>query len=256
MAKKRKKGKKEEEQDYEFTPPEFNEKEFLKKEMSDTRTFLFTVGYAMLFSIAAGAVSSISENLIAPSFVLVIAGLASLKFFYDLLRVDTSSFTKRTWAGNIASFFFTFLAIWVLLLNVPFMDYADPSIDSVVVWVDNGANVTGIEYRKVETLGTFSWVPMEEGVSLDTLISVSANSTVNITARVADTGGLASVDIAIGSRTATQQQMIASGDDRYEFKIYSSLLSADSDLAFYIFAEDESGNESEFRPERTIPVAP
>jgi hypothetical protein len=244
MAKKRKKGKKEDEE-YEFVPPEFDEREFLKKELSDTRTFLFTIAYAIVFAVAAGAVSSMDEDLIAPSFLLVVAGLASLKFYYALTKVDVSSFTKKNWAGNVASFFFSFLAVWVLMLNIPFMDYADPSIDSVVVWVDDGSTVTKIEYKVVQGINT--WVP-------DTEISVSAGSTVNITARVADTGTLVRVDIAVGSLSSAHHAMTALGDNVYEFKIDSSTLSADSPLTFYIIAEDRSGNQSVFQPERGIPV--
>ena len=137
MAKKRKKDKKPEE-DYEFKPPEFNEREFLVKELRDTRAAIITVGVAILFGVAAGAVTALSHSIVGLAFIIGIAGMFLLKFIYKLIGVDISGFTKKNWAGTVATYFFTFLAIWVLLLNTPFLDLTDPGIDKAIVWVKDG----------------------------------------------------------------------------------------------------------------------
>ncbi|HUW42923.1 MAG TPA: hypothetical protein VMW02_01660, partial [Thermoplasmata archaeon] len=69
MAKKRKKGKPEPE-DYEFRPPDFDEKEFLQKELRDTRTALLTIVYAICFGLAAGLISMMGANLAPVAFLV------------------------------------------------------------------------------------------------------------------------------------------------------------------------------------------
>src|SRR4030066_885510 len=140
MAKKRKKDKAEVEE-YEFTPPEFNEKEFLKKELTDIKVGLITVIFAIALGVVAAIVTLLNDELVIIAFFVGIAGIATLKQFYAIVRVDTTEFKKKNWAGNIASYFFTFLAIWVLLINVPFTDHASPDIENVIVWVDEGQRI-------------------------------------------------------------------------------------------------------------------
>ena len=63
MAKKRKKDKQEAEE-YEFTPPEFNEKEFLKKELTDLKVGLITVVFAIALGVAAAAITLANDDLL------------------------------------------------------------------------------------------------------------------------------------------------------------------------------------------------
>ncbi|HEX9907253.1 MAG TPA: hypothetical protein VGB78_02150 [Thermoplasmata archaeon] len=249
MAKKRKKDKEEEE--YEFTPPDFDEKEFIRKELRDTKTVIITVAYGIVFGLIAAVVSSFNRDLVAPSILIGVAGAATLKILYELIMIDTSGFARKNWAGNMATFFFTFLAIFVLLLNYPFIDYADPTVDKVVVWVDDGSTITGIEYKYKGETGSYGWVSMTNE-SLASIISKSESSTVNITARIADTSGIAIAQITIGSSTAL---MDAAGEDRYEYSVDSSDLNPATGLNFNIFATDQNDNDRTFHPIEGIPVS-
>ncbi len=252
MAKKRKKEKVEKEE-YEFRPPEFDEKEFLKKEIKDTRTALLTIAYAGLFGVISGAISIFNENLVGIAFIVGIAGIFSLRYVYPLIKVDTSAFQKKHWVGNIGSFFFTFLAVWVLLLNMPLSDHADPTVDEVIVWVDNGSNVTGIEYMYVEAQGVYAWIPMDVNYTLDTMVRASYK--LNITAKIADNGKLSSVTIAIGSQDSPPHAMTYEGEHRYGYLMNASAAGS-TGLMFYVTALDKAGNEVLFFPARSIPIVP
>ena len=252
MAKKRKKDKAEDEE-YEFVPPEFDEKEFLKKELSDTRVAVLTVGYAALVGIVAGAISYVSSSAVGLAFLAGIAGIFSLKYFYTLMKVDTAKFQKKSWAGNVAMFFFTFLAIWVLLLNVPFMDNSKPTVDKVVVWVERDGLIAGIEYKYVEAQKAYGWVP-KDATNWTLVVSSWTNATVNVTAKVADNGNLASVEIAVGSISAGYNPMDAVGDSRYETAVPGTSVTQASGLMFYIRASDEAGNQFTFNPVRPVPL--
>ncbi len=247
MAKKR---KKEEKEEYEFKPPTFDEKEFLQKELRDTRTVLFTIGYGALAGLIAGLISDFNQDLVFIGLIIVIAGLVSLKYFYSVIKVDTSQFQKKNWAGNVVWFFFTFLAIWVLLFNFPFADHANPSVRDVVVWVYDGDSYTAVDYKYVDSSGSYEWVPRDD-VILSTLVHASSNYTVNITARIADNGNLASARIVIGS--GTYVPMTYEGNHRYGYQIDGADLPSGG-LSFSIEAIDEVDNITIFEPVSAIPV--
>ncbi len=256
MAKKRKKDKPEEEE-YEFEAPKFDEKEFLEKELRDTKTTLLTVVIGMAFGIAAGALAWVSTDLIGIGLIIAIAGIIALRYIYPVFRVNISEFTKKNWAGNVAWFFFTFLAVWLLMFNYPFADYADPTVKDVTIWVHNSAtgNFTAIDYEYIESSGTSSWVWTPRwGEDLATMIRANASYTINITANVADNGKLVTADISIGTM-GDFVTMASEGDHMYGYEIAGTLLSASSDLMFYIHAVDKAGNEITFYPNSPIPVS-
>jgi hypothetical protein len=252
MAKKRRKDKVEPDE-YEFRPPEFKEDEFLKKELTDTRTAGLTIVYAAAFGVIAGAIS-LNGAYVGIGFLAALAGMFTLKWFYKLAKVDISGFGKKNWVGSIGSFFFTFLAVWVLLLNMPFSDHADPTVDNTIVWVDNGTTVRGIEYKYDKDAKTYSWVAINESDDASTMISKAGNYTINVTAEVSDNGDLASVKIAIGSQSSTFYDMTPIGGQRYAYSFMSGTLDPSSGLMFFMSVTDSADNNIVFRPDRAIPV--
>lgn len=242
MAKKRKKDRVEKEE-YEFRPPDFDEKEFLRKEMSDTRTMVLTIGYAVLFGVSAGVMMLVNEELFPAAFMVGIAGLVSLKYFYPLIGVDTKAYQKKNWLGGIANFFFTFLAIWVLVLNVPFSDHSVPEVESVIVWVGDDPDARGIEYRFIPTQGVYAWVPLNSTDVLNNMISKSADQKLNITAKITDNGNLRSIVIEVTTASGqVTSPMTGEGDFRFSYVMYSSALDPGAGLKFTIKATDDAGN--------------
>ena len=256
MAKKRKKDKAKKEEEYEFRPPEFDEKEFIEKELRDTKTVLLTVGYAALFGVLATVIAHLSNSLIGLSFLLVFLGIYSLRYFYALVKVKTEEFQKKNWAGNVAWFFLTFLAVWILTFNYPISDKANPKVEDVVVWIENEmtGNVTAVDYKYVSSQGTYVWVPRDGG-GLDTLLRANESYTVNITARVTDNGVLRVAEISIGSVPGTYSDMVKDADtvNRYDHLVYGEDLTGQT-LFFYIRAVDDHGNEFTFVPASGIPL--
>jgi len=254
MAKKRKKDKPEPE-DYEFRPPDFDEKEFLKKELRDTRTALVTITYAVGFGIVAGLISTLGANLAPVAFMVGIAGIVTLKYFYAIVKVDTSGLKKRNWAGNIGTFFFTFLAIWVLMLNMPFSDHAPPAVDKVIVWVDDGTNVYGMEYKLSEgSDNTYQWAALD--AKNDSVIHATISYRINITAKITDNGQLRTPEIAVGSVASGYHAMTYDGNLTWEYSVTGDTLSASDDLMFFISVWDAAGNSVLFNPSSALLVEP
>jgi len=245
MAKKRKKDKPEPE-DYEFRPPDFDEKEFLKKELRDTRSALTTIIYAVSFGMIAGLISMMGANLAPVAFMVGIAGIVTLKYFYAIVKVDTSEFKKKNWVGNIGTYFFTFLAIWVLMLNMPFSDHAPPSVDNVIVWVDDGTNVYGKKYNS----------DSNQWVANDTIIHANSSYRINITAKITDNGQLRTPEIAVGSVASGYHAMTYDGNLTWEYSVTGDTLSASDDLMFFISVWDAAGNSVLFNPSSSLLVEP
>jgi hypothetical protein len=249
MAKKRKKDKKEEEE-YEFIPPEFDEKEFLKKEIKDTKVSLITIAVAVVFGIVAGGIAGISRSLVAPALLIGFGGAISLKYIYQMLKIDVSHFQKKNWLGAVGSFFFTFLAVTVLLINVPFADFASPTVDNVIVWINDGSGPHPVKYDSETSRWVYTptdsddtWTPV-----------IHSTDKVNITAHVTDNGKLSVVEIAVVPAIATYHPMEKEPNGRYNHSLNGTELSGQA-LSFSIRAVDGSGNSVLFSPLQTIPFA-
>ncbi len=256
MAKKRRKSDKEPEEEYEFKPPEFDEKEFIERELRDTRIVVVTVVYAIALGVVAGLLCMSNRNLIGPAFLVVLAGMFSLPWVYRAARIDLKAFQKRNWLGNIGTFFFTFLAIWILLLNPPFGDFAKPTITGVTVWVQRPGNLTAIDYKVSSTTGTYQWINRFGGAntSVAGLVRANANYSLNLTANLADNGVLKYAEISVNG--GPNQPMVSEGKNRWGFEVNGSSLNPSVGLSFTISAGDAAGNSQMFSPAQAIPVSP
>ena len=137
MAKKRKKEK--EEGGYEFKMPEFDEEEYLKKEVRDARALFVTFGYAVTIGLVSFGLTLVDIALAA---LVGFIAIVFLRHIYSLVGVDTTSLEKKQWGGNIIMYIFTWLAVWILLSNPPFSDIADPTIKEDAIYFGDSGNWT------------------------------------------------------------------------------------------------------------------
>ncbi len=125
----RKKRKKKEE--YQFEVPDFDEAEFMRKEILWAKAAVVTVGYAFAIGAACFGLSIVGFAYLAP--LVGLGALYGLRYLYPAAKIDTSKFDRKVWAGNGATFLFAWLAFWVLLLNPPFVDVSPPVIQRAKV---------------------------------------------------------------------------------------------------------------------------
>ena len=142
MAKKIKKEEKAEA----FTFPEFDEADYLREELRDAKAIIAATLLAI--PIAAGA-AALTANLLEYPTLGILFGLVGFVFIWVLFKVmfkDLTAFKLKHWLMSAGGYFFTFLALWILFINPPFMDLSGPSIEKVAYSIDGGlkwANVTG-----------------------------------------------------------------------------------------------------------------
>jgi len=107
--------KKKKDEEYEFKLPEFDEKEYMEKEMEDAKFSFIVLGYSVLIGV-------VSFLLLPSSFEVALAvGLLAgfgLKFVSLPFGMDISKFDKKKLVGNAAMYILTWLAVLMLLCNI------------------------------------------------------------------------------------------------------------------------------------------
>jgi hypothetical protein len=136
MSKRRKEN--EEEEDKPFKVPKFDEQAYLKRERRNIKSTFIAFLFASLMAFVCfgfwGLMGSGSGGLRWILVLLVgIANATFIRFFYLKFNVDTSDFTKKNWFMIYGTYFFTWLLIFIVLVNPPFYDDEAPMVDFVVL---------------------------------------------------------------------------------------------------------------------------
>ena len=123
MAKKRRIiEKKAQEEDYEFVPPEFDEEEFIRKDLYGTRVLFVVVAFAVIIGILCSCVQKAFTDVgLFLGLLLLFLGVSAIKPLLKLVRFDPELLERKTMVGNYLLYLLLGLGIWILLVNPPFM---------------------------------------------------------------------------------------------------------------------------------------
>jgi hypothetical protein len=134
MAKRRR--EKDEEEDKPFKMPKFDEEAFLKRERRNIKTtfisFLFGIFMAI---ICFGFWALMGKHDLRWELVLLVAVIdaAFLKYIFSRLNIDLTDFGRKNWFGSYAIYFFSWLVLFIIIVNPPFYDDEAPRIEAVVL---------------------------------------------------------------------------------------------------------------------------
>ncbi|MCL2785771.1 MAG: hypothetical protein FWD81_00910 [Methanomassiliicoccaceae archaeon] len=120
MAKKRRRESNEPEETYEFVPPEFDEREFLLKDMYGTKVLMVVSALAVVIGIAAACIQKVADDFWWIGLLLIILSIVALKQLLGLLKFRAELIDQKTLFGNYILLFFLSMGIWIILLNPPF----------------------------------------------------------------------------------------------------------------------------------------
>ncbi len=163
-----------------WVPPEFDEVGFMRKEIEGARAAVATILWAVVGAIVAFALYSVLPVL---AFLAGIAVGFGLYLMLPLFGVNTEPFKRRDWIGHGVTYFFSWLAFWIILLNPPFGDFTNPTVQGISVspyTVGFSGNLTCA-------------VPSAGSVTLST----GTNTSVYILFRASDNVGLASLRVTV-----------------------------------------------------------
>ncbi|MCL2143046.1 MAG: hypothetical protein FWH44_02145 [Methanomassiliicoccaceae archaeon] len=119
MAKKRRRESAEPEDTYEFTPPEFDEREFLLKDMYGTKVLLVVVALAIIIGILAACLDK-ATDLWYLGLLLLILAMVALRQFMILLKFRVDLMDQKSMISNYILFLMLSLGVWIIILNPPF----------------------------------------------------------------------------------------------------------------------------------------
>ncbi|MEW5936377.1 MAG: hypothetical protein AB1665_00970 [Candidatus Thermoplasmatota archaeon] len=149
MAKR--KGKEKDEDKAEIKFPEFDEREYLRTEVRDAKTVLLSSALGALLGVIAALTVLVH---FAFGLLLALVGFALLKPIYEIMKIETEEFKVKEWLFGAGTYFFVFLAVWILLVNPPVMDLSPPVIRDVkVAPFEPGAPLMEIDWQEVNESG-------------------------------------------------------------------------------------------------------
>src|SRR3989442_10643001 len=122
--------RKRKEDEPDWVPPEFDEVGYMRQEIQGANGAIATIGWAV---IGAGVALLLYAVLPVLAFFAGIAVGFGMYFVFPLIGINTDGFKRRDWVGHGITNFFTWLAFWILLLNPPFSDHTDPTVQSISV---------------------------------------------------------------------------------------------------------------------------
>src|SRR6267378_1869833 len=89
-----------------------------------------TIAWAAVRPIVAFLLLSVHPAL---AFFAGIAVGAGMYFIFPVIGIRTEKFKRRDWTSHGITYFFSWLAFWIILLNPPFGDFVDPTIQAISV---------------------------------------------------------------------------------------------------------------------------
>ncbi|MGC8656335.1 MAG: hypothetical protein ACP5UL_01105 [Thermoplasmata archaeon] len=133
--------KKEEEE--KISLPEFNEVEFINKELQETKIFFISLGLA----VAGGILAFLGTRYLSMQLALLLGfGLPFLIFFifYMIIkeRMNLSHYKPFNWISHFGVIFITVIMVWLLLINAPFSYMSSPYITQVNIYYSISHNNT------------------------------------------------------------------------------------------------------------------
>ena len=224
-----------------WAPPAFDEVSYMQTEIAAARVAVITIGWAF---VGAGVSFLLSFNA-ALAFLAGIAVAFGLYFVLPLVGIDIKPFKRKDWMGHGVTYFFSWLAFWILFLNPPFGDFTDPTIQGITLASYPSSNPPS-------PLSKIPCFPLE-GSSIT--VRMGSNDTVLLLFRATDNSGrLSNVSAVVGTgpsavplrwTPAAGNESECKGQGTYPGGTYrATFVPAASSYRITIYAEDPSGRSA------------
>lgn len=177
--------RKRKEEEGDWAAPEFDEVAYMRKEIEGGRAALATVGWAIIGAVVSFLLYSVHPGL---AFFAGIAVGFGMYLVLPLTGINIEPFKRRDWFSHGSVYFFSWLAFWILLLNPPFGDFTNPTIQAISVSpYHDGYN------RSLD--GPLTCVGLTGGRAI--IAMSSPNTSVYILFRASDNVGLAELRVQV-----------------------------------------------------------
>ena len=110
----------------EWTPPEFDEVDYMRREIESAKVAVVTIAWAVVGALIAYVLYIYVHP--AVGFLVGVAAFGALYFLLPILGLPIKAFKTRDWLGHASIYVFSWLAFSIILLNAPFGDHTPPTI--------------------------------------------------------------------------------------------------------------------------------
>jgi len=171
-----------------WVAPDFDEVGYMRRELEGARAAVATIGWAVIGALVAFALYSVLPVL---AFFAGIAVGAGMYFVFPLIGIKTDAFKRRDWIGHGFTYFFSWLAFWIILLNPPFSDHTDPTIQGISVSPYTPGYLDNITHS------------LECAAPGSLPLSMNGNTSIYILFRASDNVGLRSLVVQVAPNPGT-----------------------------------------------------
>ncbi len=237
MAKKRRQ-KTEKKEESDFKLPEFDEHEFISLELRKSKISFVAFFYAILMVIITFSLYTVTYPDWRPSVVIGLLAVAGIPFLANLIRMDTSDFDWKNWVGAGAVYILSWLAIFILVCNPPFSDFAAPDIDD---------DETKVSYQKLNNETWVSWKTDNDPPTLSSPNRIRIQTKITDNVEVDKDSVKVTIEPSLtDNSTKSTFQMKYVKDNNYEIIIVPENTSQGfniGEFTFTIEAEDVNGHK-------------
>lgn len=175
-----------------WTPPEFDEVAYMRTEMEGARAAVVVILWALAGAIVSYALFALNLPLVAFFAGLFFATL--LYWILPMVKVRVKDFKRKDWAGHGITYFFSWLAFWILAINAPFSDFTDPTVGEFTAGVFNSAASQPNPGTMLCTVPSSGIIAVTQG---------PVNDTVYVLFRAADNVRVASLSVVVNGNLVT-----------------------------------------------------
>ena len=120
MAKKKRRIIEQPEEEYEFTPTEFNEREFILKDIYMTKIFLVVMVLGVIIGVVGAVITDLFDMGWVVATLIAFAVCIGLNKILALMKFRMDMVETKSMLGNYLLFLCLALGICILIINEPF----------------------------------------------------------------------------------------------------------------------------------------
>jgi len=121
MAKKKRRIVEEKPEEYEFTPEEFDEREFILKDMYGTRVLFVVTGLGLIVGIIAALIYAANPAYWYGGMILSFLTVLGMKKLLMTIGFRVDLLEMKTMLGNYLLFMMLALGVCIVAINAPFL---------------------------------------------------------------------------------------------------------------------------------------
>lgn len=121
MAKKKRRIREGPKESYEFTPAEFDEREFILKELFETKVFFIVILFGVLAGVQWALFYRLGNYMWIVGLLVCILLISQMKKILEILGIRVEMMQGKSMAGNYVMFMLLATGVSILLINAPFL---------------------------------------------------------------------------------------------------------------------------------------